>query len=300
MSETAEQVISGLEGVLACESSITFIDGTIPELSFRGYRIEDIAQTLTFEQITHLLWYDRIPQGADLQAFRDDLAARRELPATLLDMLRQLPASAHPMAGLRTVVSMLGAMDDKADDISYEANIQKAKNLTAQLPTIVTAQARLQKGLEPIAPDPSLGHTANYYYMLTGEQPDGMTSRTFDTTLILYAEHETNASTFACRVVAGTESDYYSSVVAGIGAIKGPLHGGAPGPVLDMLDAVGDPGRAPGHRAELARAAREAGVETAVLNPLEGLTEEELDRGENYFTVMRSNLEALRAGLGCR
>ena len=201
MSETTEQVISGLEGVLACESSIAFIDGTIPELSFRGYLIEEIAQTLTFEQITHLLWYDRIPQGNDLQVFCDDLAARRELPDSLLDMLRQLPSSAHPMSGLRTAVSMLGAMDEHADDISYEANLQKAKDLTAKLPTIVAAQARLQKGQEPIAPDPALGHAANYYYMLTGEQPDEMTSRTFDTTLILYAEHETNASTFACRVV---------------------------------------------------------------------------------------------------
>lgn len=244
MSETTEQVISGLEGVLACESSIAFIDGTLPELSFRGYRIEDIAQTLTFEQITHLLWYDRIPQGNDLQAFRDDLAARRELPASLLDMLRQLPASAHPMAGLRTAVSMLGTLDDAAENISYADNIRKAKNLTAQLPTIVAAQARLQRGQEPIAPDPSLDHAANYYYMLTGEQPDDMTSRTFDTTLILYAEHETNASTFACRVVVGTESDYYSSVVAGIGAIKGPLHGGAIDGAMEMFLDIGSPERA--------------------------------------------------------
>lgn len=244
MSEATERVIAGLEGVLACESSIAFIDGSIPELSFRGYHIDDIAQTLTFEQIAHLLWHDRIPQGKDLQAFTADLTARRAVPQAVLDVLRALPASAHPMAGLRTAVSMLGAMDDRADAISPEDNLRKAKNLTAQMPTIVTAQARLQKGLEPIAPNPSLDHTANYYYMLTGDTPDDTTTRTFETTLILYAEHETNASTFACRVVTATESDFYSAVVAGIGAIKGPLHGGAIDGAMEMFIEIGDPARA--------------------------------------------------------
>ena len=241
MSEAPDHVIAGLEGILACESSIAFIDGTIPELSFRGYHINDIAQTLTFEQITFLLWYDRIPQGDELTAFSDDLSARRPLPASVLDMLRSLPTSAHPMAGLRTAVSMLGALDASAEDISGEDNLRKAKELTAKMPTIVAAQARLQQGQEPIAPDAALGHAANYCYMLTGEVPDETTTRTFDTTLILYAEHETNASTFACRVVVGTESDYYSSVVAGIGAIKGPLHGGAIDGAMEMFIDIGSP-----------------------------------------------------------
>ena len=244
MSEATEQVIPGLEGVLMCESSIAFIDGSIPELSFRGYHIDDIAQTLTFEQITHLLWYDDIPTGDELQSFCDDLAARRAVPPSVVDMLRTLPASAHPMAGLRTAVSMLGAMDEHADDISLDDNLRKAKNLTAQMPTIVAAQARLQQGQEPIAPNPALNHAANYCYMLTGEEPDDITTRTFETTLILYAEHETNASTFACRVVVGTESDFYSSVVAGIGAIKGPLHGGAIDGAMEMFIDIGDPAQA--------------------------------------------------------
>ncbi len=244
MSEATEQVISGLEGVLACESSIAYIDGSVPELSFRGYHIDDIAQTLSFEQITHLLWFDRIPNDNELQTLRDDLAARRSLPQPILDLLRVIPTSAHPMAGLRTAVSMLGTLDDKADDISYEDNVRKAKNLTAQIPTIVAAQARLQRGQDPIAPDPSLSHAANYCYMLTGEHPDDTTTRTFETTLILYAEHETNASTFTCRCVVGTESDYYSAVVAGIGAIKGPLHGGAIDGAMEMFIEIGDPARA--------------------------------------------------------
>jgi citrate synthase len=148
------------------------------------------------------------------------------------------------MAGLRTAVSLLGVLDARGEDISPADNLRKAQDLTAQMPTIVAAQARLQRGQEPIAPDPSLGHAANYYYMLTGRQPDETTARTFDTTLLLYAEHETNASTFACRVVVGTEADFYSAVVAGIGAIKGPLHGGAIDEVMRMLLEIETPERA--------------------------------------------------------
>lgn len=244
MSDATEQVISGLEGIFACESSVAFIDGSIPELSYRGYHINDIAQTLTFEQIAYLLWYDRLPSADELQTFSADLVARRPLSQPMLDLLRAMPASTHPMAGLRTAVSMLGAMDERADDISPEDNLRKARNLTAQMPTIVAAQARLQQGQEPIAPDPGLSHAANYCYMLTGERPDETTTRTFDTTLTLYAEHETNASTFACRVVVGTESDFYSAIVAGIGAIKGPLHGGAIDGAMEMFIDIGSPERA--------------------------------------------------------
>lgn len=244
MSEATERVISGLEGVLACESSIAYIDGSVPELSFRGYDIHDVAQKLTFEQVTFLLWHDRIPNADELRAFSADLAARRAIPPAIVDMLRALPSAAHPMAGLRTAVSMLGAFDAHAEDIGSDDNLRKAKDLTAKMPTIVTAQARLQRGQEPIAPDAALSHAANYCYMLTGKRPDAMTTRTFDTMLILYAEHETNASTFACRVVSGTEADFYSAVVAGIGAIKGPLHGGAIDEVMRMLLEIETPERA--------------------------------------------------------
>ncbi len=244
MSEATERVISGLEGVLACESSIAYIDGSIPELSFRGYDIHDIAQTLTFEQVAFLIWHDRIPTADELHTFSTDLAGRRTIPRQILDLLRATPSAAHPMAGLRTAVSMLGALDPRAEDISPEDNLRKALNLTAQMPTIVAAQARLQRGQEPIAPDPALSHAANYCYMLTGKQPEATAARTFDTTLVLYAEHETNASTFACRVVVGTEADFYSAVVAGIGAIKGPLHGGAIDEVMRMLLEIETPERA--------------------------------------------------------
>jgi citrate synthase len=244
MSSASEQVISGLEGVLACESSVAFIDGNIPELSYRGYNIHDIAETLTYEQVVYLLWHDELPSSDQLRTFRADLAARRGLPSVVIDLLRLMPASAHPMAGLRTAVSLLGTLDPQADDNSLTDLRRKAADLTAKIPTIVAAQARLQMGQAPIEPDASLSLAANYYYMLTGKQPDTTTTRTIDTSLLLYAEHETNASTFTCRAVVGTESDYYSAVVAGIGAIKGPLHGGAIDEVMKMFLEIDQPERA--------------------------------------------------------
>jgi citrate synthase len=244
MSETAERVIAGLEGVLACESSVAYIDGSVPELSYRGYNIHDIAQTLTYEQVAFLIWHDRLPNTEELRACSAELAGLRPVPEPVMALLRSMPTAAHPMAALRTAVSLLGTLDPRADDISAEDNLRKAKTLTAQMPTMVAAQARLQLGQEPIAPDPSLSHAANYCYMLTGKRPDTTTTRTFDTMLLLYAEHETNASTFACRVVVGTESDFYSAVVAGIGALKGPLHGGAIDDVMRMLMDIGAPERA--------------------------------------------------------
>lgn len=244
MSETSERVISGLEGVLACESSVAFIDGNIPELSYRGYNIHDIAETLTYEQVVYLLWHGELPTPPELQAFSADLAARRSIPSAVVDVLRLMPPSSHPMAGLRTAVSLLGTLDPKAEDNSPVDLRRKAADLTAKIPTIVAAQVRLQTGQPLIEPDPTLSLASNYYYMVTGKQPDSTITRTIDTSLLLYAEHETNASTFACRVVVGTESDYYSAVVAGIGAIKGPLHGGAIDEVMKMFLEIDQPERA--------------------------------------------------------
>jgi citrate synthase len=244
MSSASEHVISGLEGVLACESSVAFIDGDVPELSYRGYNIHDIAETLTYEQVVYLLWHDELPSPEQLRTFSADLAARRGIPSAVVDLLRLTPQSAHPMAGLRTAVSLLGALDPQADDNSPADLRRKAADLTAKMPTIVAAQARLLAGQAPIEPDATLSLAGNYYYMLTGKQPDATITRTIDTSLLLYAEHETNASTFTCRAVVGTESDYYSAVVAGIGAIKGPLHGGAIDEVMKMFLEIDQPERA--------------------------------------------------------
>jgi citrate synthase len=244
MSSASEQVISGLEEVLACESSVAFIDGTIPELSYRGYNIHDIAETLTYEQVVYLLWNGDLPSAEQLRTFNADLAARRSLPSVVIDLLRLMPPSAHPMAGLRTAVSLLGTLDPQADDNSSTDLRRKAADLTAKMPTIVAAQARVQMGQAPIEPEASLSLAGNYYYMLTGKQADATITRTIDTSLLLYAEHETNASTFTCRAVVGTESDFYSAVVAGIGAIKGPLHGGAIDEVMKMFLEIDQPERA--------------------------------------------------------
>jgi citrate synthase len=244
MSSASEQVISGLEGVLACESSVAFIDGNIPELSYRGYNIHDIAEVLTYEQVVYLLWHGELPSPDQVRAFGDDLAARRGIPSVVIDLLRLMPASAHPMAGLRTAVSLLGTLDPQADDNSSADLRRKAADLAAKMPTIVAAQARMQMGQAPIEPDAALSLAGNYYYMLTGKQPDATITRTIDTSLLLYAEHETNASTFTCRAVVGTESDFYSAVVAGIGAIKGPLHGGAIDEVMKMFLEIDQPERA--------------------------------------------------------
>jgi citrate synthase len=244
MSSANEHVISGLEGVLACESSVAFIDGDVPELSYRGYNIHDIAETLTYEQVVYLLWHGELPSPEQLRAFSADLAARRGIPPVVVDLLRLMPQSAHPMAGLRTAVSLLGTLDPQADDNSPAELRRKAADLTAKMPTIVAAQARLLAGQAPIEPDATLSLASNYYYMLTGKQPDATITRTIDTSLLLYAEHETNASTFTCRAVVGTESDYYSAVVAGTGAIKGPLHGGAIDEVMKMFLEIDQPERA--------------------------------------------------------
>lgn len=238
------QVISGLEDVLAFESSIAHIDGAVPELSFRGYPIQDIAQILTFEEVAFLLWEDYLPSETELENFRDELARLRVIPNEVVDVLRSAPESAHPMATLRTAVSILGVLDPDAENLSPEDNLRKSKHLTAKLATIVAAEARINVGQEPIAPDPKLGHTANYYYMLTGHKPDETVRKAFEAFLVLYSEHETNASTFASRVVVGTQSDLYSAVVAGIGAIKGPLHGGAIDEAMKMFIEIGSADKA--------------------------------------------------------
>ena len=244
MSAASGEVVAGLEGVLAFESSVAYIDGNAPELSVRGYSIEQIAASMCYEEMAFLLWHERPPSGGELAAFRAELAEQRRAPDAVLRMVAAAPSSAHPMAVLRTAVSMIGADDPNANDVSAEDNLRKAARLTAVMPTIVAAQVRAAAGEQPVPPDPTLDHAANYLYMVTGAIPGETARRTLNATLVLYAEHETNASTFAARVVAGTLSDFYSAVVAGIGAIKGPLHGGAIEGAMEMFVKIGAPEKA--------------------------------------------------------
>lgn len=227
----------GLEGVVALESSISsIIDGV---LTYRGYHIDDLANHSSFEEVAYLLWYGRLPKKAELDELKQKLDQYASIPPALQEQIKSYPRDAHPMAVLRTAVSSLGMYDQEANDQSKEANLRKAIKLTAQIPIIITSFARLKNGLEPINPKPGLGFAANFLYMLTGEEPSDVARKAFDRALVLHADHELNASTFAARVTTGTLSDIYSAITTAIGTLKGPLHGGANERVMKMLKEIG-------------------------------------------------------------
>jgi citrate synthase len=225
---------AGLEGIIAAESEICFIDGDAGILSYQGFDIHTLAENATFEEVIFLLWNGRLPNKAELDELKKDLVAERAIPAEVTKFLGSVPKAA-PMDVLRTAVSMLSLFDPLAKDNSTEANIHKAEKLMSQTATIVTTFDRLRNGKEVIEGDPSLSLAGNFLYTLTGKKPDEVMERTFDVALILHADHELNASTFAARVTAATLSDIYSSVTSAIGALKGPLHGGANEDVIKLL-----------------------------------------------------------------
>jgi citrate synthase len=234
------QVIHGLEGVLAFESSVAFIDGHNGVLSFRGYDVHDFAEDATFEDVVFLVWNDRWPSAAESGAFAQELAALRGVPSQTLDSLRLLPLDrCNPMAALRTAISVLGALDPDQDSIEPDSNLAKSKSLTAKFATLVAAIHRLSQGQQPIEPDPALPFAENYLYMMTGERPDGARVRALNIALVLYSEHETNASTFATRVAISTQVDLYSAIQAGMAALKGPLHGGAIDEAMRLFMEIG-------------------------------------------------------------
>ena len=230
---------AGLEGVIAGESEICYIDGYEGILSYRGYNIHTLAENATFEEVIFLLWNGWLPKQNELDQLKRDLAAEREIPAEVTEFLGAHP-KANGMDVVRTAVSMLALSDPEAQDMGAEANHRKAVRLMAKTAAIVTTFDRLRKGKEVLAGDPKLGFAANFLYTLTGRRPDEIMERAFDVALILHADHELNASTFAARVVAATLSDIYSAVTAGIGALKGPLHGGANQDVINWLLRLGD------------------------------------------------------------
>ena len=243
MSTTTATTGAGLEGVIAGESEICYIDGNEGILSYRGYNIHTLADKATFEEVIFLLWHGRLPKPDELAKLKSDLAANAAIPDEVIAFLKSVP-KALPMDVLRTAVSMLSLFDPLARDMSPEANARKATQLMAQTPTIVSAYDRLRAGKEIIATDPSLSFAANFLYTLTGKRPDEIMEHTFDVALILHADHELNASTFAARVTAATLSDIYSCITSAIGALKGPLHGGANEDVIKMLLEVGHPDKA--------------------------------------------------------
>lgn len=226
---------AGLEGIIAAESSICYIDGQAGILSYQGYNIHTLAENATFEEVIYLLWKGKLPNRAQLDELRRALIANRPIPAEIVDFIRKVKDADTPMDVLRTAVSMLSLYDPIAKDMSPEANLLKAHKLMSQTATIVTAFERIRNENEIVDGDPTLGFAANFLYTLTGKKPDDVMERAFDIALILHADHELNASTFAGRVTAATLSDIYSAVTSAIGALKGPLHGGANEDVIRFL-----------------------------------------------------------------
>ncbi|MBS2969981.1 citrate synthase [Metabacillus sp. KIGAM252] len=229
----------GLEGVVATTSAVSsIIDDT---LTYVGYNIDDLAENASFEEVIYLLWHGKLPTEEELAQIKKQLADNAGIPHQVIEHFKQYSISeVHPMAAIRTAVSMLGLFDPEADDMSKEANYRKAICLQAKLPTLVTAFSRIRKGLAPVDPRPDYGIAANFLYTLTGEEPSHVAVEAFNKALVLHADHELNASTFTARVCVATLSDIYSGVTAAIGALKGPLHGGANEAVMKMLTEIGD------------------------------------------------------------
>jgi citrate synthase len=238
-SSAGSAVATGLRGVVAASSSIGDVNGEKGELIYQGLNIHDLATKSTFEEVVFLLWNGRLPTRAEFDELRKNLATDFELPWEATELIKgmyhRVPKNADPMAALRTVVSALGMFDEDAHDLSRESSIRVATRLTAQFPTIVAAIERARNNLEPIAPKPELNIATNFLYMMKGEMPDEFDAHVLDVALILQADHELNASTFTARVVAATLADMYSSVTAALGALSGPLHGGANTAIMKIL-----------------------------------------------------------------
>src|SRR3989440_8348379 len=244
MEKAGSAVATGLRGVVAAASSIGDVNGEKGELIYQGIDIHDLATKSTFEEVVFLLWNGRLPKRAELDQLKKSLAASYELPGEIIELIKgmaeRVPKAADSMDRLRTIVSALGMFDPEARDLSREASIRGATRLPARFPTIVAAIDRARNGKEIIQPKPELNIATNFLYMLKGETPDEFDAHVLDVALILQADHELNASTFTARVVAGTLADMYSAVTAALGALSGPLHGGANTAIMKILLEIGD------------------------------------------------------------
>lgn len=242
-TETKPAYSPGLAGVVAGETSICWVDPNAG-LMYRGYDIHQMAKEANFEEVAYLLLKGELPNAEQLAKFTREIAAERELPTPVFEMLRLLPKGMHPMDTLRTGVSMLAGFDPELNDHSHDANVRKAVRLIAKVSTLITDAWRIAQGLEPFANNPDLTHAGNFLYKLTGSVPQDWQIRALDTIFILYADHEFNASTFAARVTASTLADMYAAVTSACGTLKGPLHGGANEESMKMLDDIKTPDRA--------------------------------------------------------
>ena len=233
-------LIRGLEGVVAAETQLCDLDGAHGRLAYRGYDIADLARKATFEEVVYLLFYGDLPKAAQLDALVVGLTAARELPREILEAYRGMPKATDPMRVLQATSAMLGMSDPDATDNSHAANVRKAIRLTSQFAVAICAHHRIRSGQDPVSPVMGLSHAANFLYMLTGQRPGPAAVKAFDASLTLYAEHELNASTFTTRAIVSTQSDMHSAVAGGVGALKGPLHGGAGEAVMRTLMEIGE------------------------------------------------------------
>lgn len=236
MTTAKEQYFPGLEGVIAGETAISTISGG---LQYRGYGIEELATKSNFDEVAYLLLHGEMPTPTELASFKKRVASQRAVPKAILDFVRNVPKDAPAMDVLRTGVSALGHFDPDNNSNEHAADVRKAERLLAQIPTLLSARSRLKRGLEPLAPRPDLDHSANLLYMVTGKAPPESHRYAFEVSLILYAEHEYNASTFTARVTASTLADLHGAIAAAIAALKGPLHGGANEKAVGVLESVG-------------------------------------------------------------
>ncbi len=235
------QVIRGLEGVYVSTTELSRVDGERGRLFYRGYAIEDLAEQGSFEETAYLLWHGHLPTATELERFSQQLAQSRRLPARLYCVLYDLPRETTPVTAMRTMVSALAAWEPNADATTPEAELYHARRLTATFTTMTAALHRIRQGEEPVLPRDDLSHAANFLYMFHGREPSAAAARAMDTFLVLYADHGFNASTFTARVTASTMSDMYSSVTAALGALKGPLHGGAMEAAMRQFLEIGAP-----------------------------------------------------------
>ncbi|MBP0464810.1 bifunctional 2-methylcitrate synthase/citrate synthase [Roseomonas sp. PWR1] len=240
MSDTPE-IKKGLVGVYADVSTVSKVMPETNSLTYRGYPVQDLCENASFDETAYLLWNGELPTAAQLAAFRAEEKANRALTPALLRVLAEFPKSAHPMDMIRTAVSFLGMEDPETADISDAAQRRKAMRLLARIPTAVAASNRLSKGLAPIAPDPSLPFCENFFHMVFGKVPQPEVIKAFDVSMILYAEHTFNASTYTARLVTSSMSDMHAAITAAIGSLKGPLHGGANEAVMHMLKEIPSP-----------------------------------------------------------
>lgn len=278
----------GLDGVIADTTAVSMVNPETNSLLYRGYPAQRLATERRFEEVAYLLLHGELPTPAELRSFESAERALRPLPAPLPEVLGHLPVDCHPMDVLRTAVSLLGAMDPQEDDGSAGSERAKGLSLLARLPTVVAAEQRRRRGQPAIEPDPNLSYPDNFFHMCFGEVPEPEVTRCFETSLILYAEHTFNASTFTARVITSTLSDLYSAVTGAIGALKGPLHGRANEAVMEMLEEIGDPDRV---EAWLAQAFAEK-------RKVMGFGHRVYKHGDSRVPVLQVSLEGLATRLG--